>query len=51
MENNEHDNEQASQDLPQPPVPELGVDHVEIRCDTDYMLPLIKFFTMRGRRI
>ncbi len=28
-----------------------GVDHVEIRCDTDYMLPLIKFFTMRGRRI
>ncbi|MBM3859107.1 MAG: DUF58 domain-containing protein [Verrucomicrobia bacterium] len=28
-----------------------GVDHVEIRCDTDYMLPLIKFFRMRGRRI
>jgi uncharacterized protein (DUF58 family) len=28
-----------------------GVDHVEIRCDTDYMLPLIKFFRMRERRI
>ena len=28
-----------------------SVDHVEIRCETDYMLPLIKFFKMRGRRI
>ena len=27
------------------------VDHVEIRCDQDYMLPLIKFFRMRERRI
>jgi len=26
------------------------VDQVEIRTDTDYMLPLIKFFRMRGRR-
>ncbi len=28
-----------------------GVDHVEIRTDTDYMLPLIKFFRLRERRI
>jgi len=28
-----------------------SVDHVEIRCETDYMLPLIKFFSMRERRI
>jgi len=28
-----------------------GVDHVEIRCDADYIMPLIKFFRMRGRRI
>ena len=28
-----------------------AVDHVEIRCDADYMLPLIKFFRMRERRI
>lgn len=28
-----------------------GVDQVEICCDADYMLPLIKFFRMRGRRI
>jgi uncharacterized protein (DUF58 family) len=28
-----------------------SVDHVEIRCETDYMLPLIKFFKMRERRI
>jgi uncharacterized protein (DUF58 family) len=28
-----------------------SVDHVEIRCETDYMLPLIKFFNMRERRI
>lgn len=27
-----------------------AVDHVEIRCDTDYMLPLIRFFRMRERR-
>jgi uncharacterized protein (DUF58 family) len=27
-----------------------GVDHVEIRCDDDYVLPLMKFFRMRGRR-
>jgi uncharacterized protein (DUF58 family) len=27
-----------------------GVDQVEIRTDTDYMLPLIKFFRMRGAR-
>jgi uncharacterized protein (DUF58 family) len=27
------------------------VDHVEIRCETDYLLPLIKFFRMRERRI
>jgi uncharacterized protein (DUF58 family) len=26
------------------------VDHVEIRCDQDYMLPLVKFFRMRERR-
>jgi uncharacterized protein (DUF58 family) len=26
------------------------IDHVEVRCDADYMLPLIKFFTMRERR-
>ena len=28
-----------------------SVDHVEIRCEKDYMLPLIKFFKMRERRI
>ena len=28
-----------------------AVDQVEIRTDADYMLPLIKFFRMRGRRI
>lgn len=28
-----------------------AVDHVEIRCDADYMLPLIRFFKMRERRI
>jgi len=28
-----------------------SVDHVEIRCEMDYMLPLIKFFKMRERRI
>ena len=28
-----------------------AVDHVEICCDQDYMLPLIKFFRMRERRI
>jgi len=28
-----------------------GVDHVEIRCGTDYMLPLIQFFRTRERRI
>jgi uncharacterized protein (DUF58 family) len=28
-----------------------NVDHVEIRCEADYMLPLIKFFNMRERRI
>ncbi len=28
-----------------------SVDHVEIRCEADYMLPLIKFFKMRERRI
>ena len=28
-----------------------AVDHVEIRCDADYMMPLIKFFRMRERRI
>jgi uncharacterized protein (DUF58 family) len=28
-----------------------GVDQVEIRVDADYMLPLIKFFRMRERRI
>jgi uncharacterized protein (DUF58 family) len=28
-----------------------AVDHVEIHCDTDYMLPLIRFFRMRERRI
>jgi uncharacterized protein (DUF58 family) len=27
-----------------------AVDHIEIRCDTDYMLPLVKFFRMRERR-
>src|SRR2546425_4167435 len=27
------------------------VDHVEIHCDADYMLPLIRFFRMRERRI
>ena len=28
-----------------------AVDHVEIRCDADYMLPLIRFFRMRERRV
>lgn len=28
-----------------------SVDHVEIRSDADYVLPLIQFFRMRGRRI
>jgi len=28
-----------------------GVDQVEIRCDEDYMQPLIRFFRMRERRI
>jgi uncharacterized protein (DUF58 family) len=28
-----------------------AVDHVEIRTDTDYMMPLIRFFRMRERRI
>jgi uncharacterized protein (DUF58 family) len=28
-----------------------NVDHVEIRCEADYVLPLIKFFRMRERRI
>ncbi len=28
-----------------------SVDHVEIRCEADYTLPLIKFFKMRERRI
>jgi uncharacterized protein (DUF58 family) len=28
-----------------------GVDQIEIRSDADYMLPLIKFFRMRERRI
>ena len=28
-----------------------GVDQVEIRTDADYMLPLVKFFRMRERRI
>ncbi|HUK81806.1 MAG TPA: DUF58 domain-containing protein [Verrucomicrobiae bacterium] len=28
-----------------------AVDQVEIRCDEDYMRPLIKFFRMRERRI
>jgi uncharacterized protein (DUF58 family) len=28
-----------------------SVDQVEIRTDTDYMLPLVKFFRMRGRRV
>ncbi|HUI08525.1 MAG TPA: DUF58 domain-containing protein [Verrucomicrobiae bacterium] len=28
-----------------------GVDQVEIRCEADYLLPLIKFFRMRERRI
>ena len=27
-----------------------GVDHIEIRTDTDYMRALVKFFRMRGRR-
>jgi uncharacterized protein (DUF58 family) len=27
-----------------------SVDQVEIRSDTDYVLPLIQFFSMRGRR-
>jgi len=28
-----------------------NVDHVEIRCEADYLLPLVKFFRMRERRI
>jgi len=28
-----------------------SVDHVEIRCEADYLLPLIKFFRMRERRV
>jgi uncharacterized protein (DUF58 family) len=28
-----------------------SVDQVEIRSDADYVLPLIRFFSMRGRRI
>jgi uncharacterized protein (DUF58 family) len=28
-----------------------SIDHVEIRCEADYMVPLIKFFKMRERRI
>jgi len=28
-----------------------SVDQVEIRTDTDYMLPLVRFFRMRERRI
>jgi uncharacterized protein (DUF58 family) len=28
-----------------------SVDQVEIRCEADYMLPLIKFFRMRERRM
>ena len=28
-----------------------SVDQVEIRCEADYMLPLIRFFKMRERRI
>ena len=28
-----------------------AVNHIEIRCDQDYMLPLIRFFRMRERRI
>jgi uncharacterized protein (DUF58 family) len=28
-----------------------SVDHVEIRCEADYMVPLIRFFRMRERRI
>jgi len=28
-----------------------AVDQVEIRCDQDYMLPLIRFFRMRERRV
>ncbi len=27
-----------------------AVDHIDIRCGTDYMLPLVKFFRMRERR-
>lgn len=28
-----------------------GVDRIEIRCDEDYMRPLIRFFRMRERRV
>lgn len=28
-----------------------GVDQIEIRCDEDYMRPLIRFFRMRERRV
>jgi uncharacterized protein (DUF58 family) len=28
-----------------------AVDQIEIRCDQDYMLPLIRFFRMRERRV
>lgn len=28
-----------------------GVDQIEIRTDTDYMVPLVKFFRMRERRV
>ena len=28
-----------------------AVDHVEIRCDQDYMLPLIRLFRLRERRV
>jgi len=28
-----------------------AVDQIEVRCDQDYMLPLVKFFRMRERRI
>jgi uncharacterized protein (DUF58 family) len=27
-----------------------AVDHIEIRCDSDYMLALVKFFRMREKR-
>ena len=28
-----------------------NVDHVEIRCEADYVLPLVRFFRMRERRM